>query len=54
MPQDISLEDIQRDEEAKSETLRQLYLAFQKEMEQIEDDQEKLLIDMIKLKQNHE
>jgi hypothetical protein len=54
MSQAISIEDIQKDKEAKFEILRQLYRGFQDEMEQIEEEQQRILLDMIKFRQNHE
>jgi hypothetical protein len=50
----FSAQNIQKDKEVKSKILQQLYQGFQKEMKQLEEEQQKILLDMIKLKKTHE
>jgi hypothetical protein len=50
----MNIENIQKDREIKSIVLQRLYQNFQEEMKQIEEEQQKILLDMIKLKKIHE
>lgn len=52
--QELTQEDILKDREMKSEILRRLYQGFQNEMKEIEEQQQKILLDMIRFKQSHE
>jgi hypothetical protein len=50
----MNTENIQKDREAESIVLQRLYQDFQEEMRRIEEEQQKILLDMINRKQDHE
>jgi hypothetical protein len=50
----LSIEDIQKDREAKAEVLRKLYRGFREEMREIEEEQQKILLDIIRARKKDE